>query len=159
MSDRIWQVFARADPAAGSTINEYKSSLQLPGSHLSIHLAATHLLVIKHCLMHLWKINFQEVRGQSGLQAQRLGCFVLNLYTATATQSKRMKGTLSDSTTCQFVVTGCTNVPMPTTAGTFTWSTNVLLTKFQKDSFNGQCIKHRKTLVCGKTGPPQRTFL
>ena len=52
LSNQIWQVFARADPATGSTINEYKTSLQLPGSHLGIHLAATHLLVIKHCLMY-----------------------------------------------------------------------------------------------------------
>ena len=52
LSNQIWQVFARADPAAGSTINVYKTSLQLPGSHLGIHLAATHLLVIKHCLMY-----------------------------------------------------------------------------------------------------------
>ena len=52
LSNQIWQVFARADPAAGSTINEYKTSLQLPGSHLGIHLAATHLLVIKQCLMY-----------------------------------------------------------------------------------------------------------
>ena len=69
LSNQIWQVLARADPAAGSTINEYKTSLQLPGSHLGIHRAATNPLVIKHCLMYLWKVNFQEVRGQSGLQA------------------------------------------------------------------------------------------
>ena len=31
------------NPAAGSTINEYKTSLQLPGTHLGIHRAATHL--------------------------------------------------------------------------------------------------------------------
>ena len=37
--------------ASGSTINEYKTSLQLPGSHLGIHRAATHLLFIKPCLM------------------------------------------------------------------------------------------------------------
>ena len=42
LSCQAWQVHARADPAAGSTVNEYKTSLQLPGSHLGIHLAATH---------------------------------------------------------------------------------------------------------------------
>ena len=45
LSCQIWQAYARADPAAGSTTNEYKTSLQLPGSHLGIHHAATHLVL------------------------------------------------------------------------------------------------------------------
>ena len=51
LSKQIRQVLARADPAAGSTINEYKTSLQLAGSHLGIHLAAIHLLIIMHCCL------------------------------------------------------------------------------------------------------------
>ena len=52
LSFQTWQVLARADPAAGSTVNEYKTSLQLRGTHLGIHRAATHQLFIKHCLMY-----------------------------------------------------------------------------------------------------------
>ena len=61
LSCQAWQVHARADPAAGSTVNEYKTSLQLPGSHLGIHRAATHLLVIKHCLMYLESMKLSGV--------------------------------------------------------------------------------------------------
>ena len=45
LSYQTWQVHARADPAAGSTLNGYKTSLQLPGSHLGIHRAASHLVL------------------------------------------------------------------------------------------------------------------
>ena len=51
LSFQAWQVLARADPAAGS-VNEYKTSLQLPGTHLVIHRAAIHQFFIKHCLMY-----------------------------------------------------------------------------------------------------------
>ena len=51
LSFQTWQVHARANPAAGSTVNEYKTSLQIPGTHFGIHRAATHQLFIKHCLM------------------------------------------------------------------------------------------------------------
>ena len=62
LSFQTWQVLARADPAAGSTVNEYKTSLQLPGTHLVIHLAATHqLMIIKHCLMYHESIKLSGV--------------------------------------------------------------------------------------------------
>ena len=60
-SQVIPAIIGSADPAAGSTVNEYKTSLQLPGSHLGIHLAATHLLVIKHCLMYLESMKLSGV--------------------------------------------------------------------------------------------------
>ena len=71
LSYQIWQVLARADPAAGSTVNEYKTSLQLPGSHLVIHLAATDLLFIKPCLMYLESMKLSGFRNQSGLKAHQ----------------------------------------------------------------------------------------
>ena len=52
LSFQAWQELARANPATGSTVNEYKTSLQLPGTHLGIHRAATHQLFIKHCVMY-----------------------------------------------------------------------------------------------------------
>ena len=50
-------------PAAGSTVNEYKSSLQLPGTHLGIHRAATYPLFIKHSLMYLESMKLSGVPG------------------------------------------------------------------------------------------------
>ena len=60
-SFQTWQVLARADLAAGSTVNEYKTSLQLPGTHLVIHRAATQQLFIKHCLMYHESIKLSGV--------------------------------------------------------------------------------------------------
>ena len=71
LSYQIWQVLARADIAAGSTVNEYKTCLQLPGSHLVIHLAATDLLFIKPCLMYLESMKLSGFRNQSGLKAHQ----------------------------------------------------------------------------------------
>ena len=57
-SFQTWQVLARADPDAGSTVNEYKTTLQLPGTH---HRAATHQLFIKHYLMYHESIKLSGV--------------------------------------------------------------------------------------------------
>ena len=77
------QVFARADPAAGSAVNEYKTSLQLPGTHLGIHRAATHRLFIKHSLLYLESMKLSAVPGPIRTQ----GCLIIMilslLYVAT----------------------------------------------------------------------------
>ena len=70
--------------AAGSTVNEYKSSLQLPGTHLGIHRAATHLLFIKHSLMYLESMKLSGVPGPIGTQGLfSIICILSLLYMAT----------------------------------------------------------------------------
>ena len=71
------------DPAAGSAVNEYKTSLQLPGTHLGIHRAATHRLFIKHSLLYLESMKLSAVPGPIRTQ----GCLIIMilslLYVAT----------------------------------------------------------------------------
>ena len=78
--DRTVGTFMRVADAQTHTTNTHTHT----HTPLGIHPAATNPLFIKHCLMYLRKVNFQEVRGQSGLQAHRL-CCSLRLYKATRT--------------------------------------------------------------------------
>ena len=68
---------------AGSTVNEYETSLQLPGTHLGIHRAATHQLFIKHCLMYHESVKLSGVPGPNRTPGWLVMCIHSLLYTAT----------------------------------------------------------------------------
>ena len=52
LSFQTWQELARANPAAGSTVNEYKTSLQLPGTHLGLrHPSRSHSSIVYQALL------------------------------------------------------------------------------------------------------------
>ena len=79
-SHRNTQEKCTGHPAAGSAVNECKTGLQLPGTHLCIQTLAQISVLIKPSLMYRRSMKLQRRSGRLQLDSRLISCSVVSLF-------------------------------------------------------------------------------